>query len=357
MTTVEEARDAFADRLFHSAVGAMDVFCVYLGDRLGLYSVLAQGDAMTPRELASAAGIDARYAREWLEQQAATGILVVDDASRPEEDRRFSLPAAHAEVLADPESMHARTATCRALVAIGGSLPDVAAAFRTGDGVAFAGLDSIEAQGDANRPWLVRSFASEYLPSITDVDERLRAGARVADIACGVGWAAISIARAYPKTVVDGFDLDARSIELARRHAEHAGVADRVTFDARDASDPSLGERYDLAVIIEALHDMSRPVEALSTVHSLLKPGGALIVADERVADSFRAPAEPQERIDYGYSVTVCLPAGLMEKPSAATGAVLRRAKLEGYAADAGFSRTSVLPIEHPSLRFYRLDP
>jgi len=356
----DQARDAFADRLFDAAVDAMDVFCVYLGDRLGLYSVLARGDAMTPGELATAASVDARYAREWLEQQAATGIVNVDDPGKPEDERRFSLPPAHAEVLADPESRYAMAATCRSLAAIGGILPDLVQAFRTGDGVPFEGEDTIEAQGDFNRPWLVGSFATDYLPSIPDLHRRLHEGARVADVACGAGWAAISIARAYPNTVVDGFDLDAASIELARRNAEEAGVSDRVTFEARDAGDtgdPASVGRYDIGVIIEALHDMSRPVEVLSAVRTLLKETGALVVADERVADHFHAPADLRERLFYGYSVTACLPAGLMEKPSAATGTVLRRAKLERYAADAGFAQTTVLPIDHDFLRFYRLDP
>ena len=357
MATFEETRDALAERLFDAAVGTMDVYCVYLGDRLGLYRELEVGGPMTPGDLASAAGIDARYAREWLEQQAATGIVEVDDPSKPEDERRFSLPGGHAAVLTDPESLYAMAATCRSLAAIGGFLPDLVAAFRSGDGVLIEGTDSVEAQGDFNRPWLVGSFATVYLPTIPDIDRRLREGARVADVACGVGWAAIAIARAYPRTVVDGFDLDAAAIDLARRHAEDAGVADRVTFEARDASDPSSGGRYDLAVIIEAVHDMSRPVEVLGAVRELLAPGGSLVVADERVADRFHAPADKRERLYYGYSVTDCLPAGLMEKPSAATGTVLRREKLERYAADAGFGSTTVLPIEHDFLRFYRLDP
>ena len=357
MATAEQARDAFVERLFDAAVDTMDVFCVYLGDRLGLYRELAGAESLTPPELATAAGIDARYAREWLEQQAATGILVVDDAGKPEDERRFSLPQAHATALTDPESMYAMAATCRSIAAIGGILPDLVRAFRTGEGVPFEGDDTVEAQGDFNRPWLVGSFANEYLPSIPDIHERLTEGARVADIACGAGWAAIAIARAYPKAVVDGFDLDAPSIDLARRNAEEAGVADRVTFEARDAGDPSYAERYHLAVIVEALHDMSRPVDVLSSVHSLLHEDGALVVADERVADHFHAPADMRERLFYGYSVTACLPAGMMEKPSAGTGTVLRRATLERYAADAGFRETTVLPIEHDFLRFYRLDP
>ena len=117
------------------------------------------------------------------------------------------------------------------------------------------------------------------------------AGARVADVACGVGWAAISLARAYPNITVDGFDLDESSIEIASRYADEAGVADRVHFEAKDAADPALESRYDLAMVVEAIHDLSQPVAALRSIREMLKPGGTLIVADERTEDSFTAPA------------------------------------------------------------------
>ena len=357
MTTADQARDAFVERLFDSTVATMDVFSVYLGDRLGLYRVLSERGPLTAAELAEAAGMNARYAREWLEQQAATAILDVDDEALPEGNRRFSLPAGHAEPLIDPESPFAVAALCRSVAAIGGTLAALVDAYRTGAGHVSSGADGIEAQGDFNRPWLVRLFATEYLPSVPDVHARLEAGARVADVACGVGWAAISIARAYPATTVDGFDLDEPSIVLARANAEAAGVADRVTFQARDAGDPSLTGRYDLAVIVEAVHDLSKPVEVLATVRGTLAPQGTLIVADERVADAFHAPAGSIERIFYGYSVLSCLPAGMVEKPSAGTGTVMRRGTLERYAAEAGFGQVSVLPFEHDFLRFYRLDP
>lgn len=357
MTATDEARDAFVERLFASALGTMDVFTVYLGDRLGLYRVLAQDGPLTAGELARHAGMYPRYAREWLEQQAATGILEVDDATNSEEQRRFSLPAGHAETLIDPESPHAMAALCRSLAVLGGALPRLVDAYRTGDGVAIEGPDAVEAQGDFNRPWLVGSFATEYLPLIPDVHQKLTAGARVADVACGVGWAAISIARGYPAAIVDGFDLDELAITSARRNAHDSGVADRVTFEARDAADPSLSGRYDLAVIVEALHDMSRPVEVLASVRRLLAPDGTVIVADERVADSFHAPADAAEQLFYGYSVLDCLPAGMVSKPSAETGTVMRRPTLERYAAQAQFSTVTVLPIDHDFLRFYRLDP
>ena len=182
MTSTDQARDDFVQRLFAAAVATIDVFTVYLGDRLGLYRVLAQGSPLTAGELAERAGINARYAREWLEQQSASGIVEVDDATKPELERRFTLPPAHAEALVDPESPFAMAALCRSLAAIGGGLPKLIEVYRTGEGVSPEGADAIEAQGDFNRPWLVRSFATEYLPLVPDVHARLQAGGRVADV-------------------------------------------------------------------------------------------------------------------------------------------------------------------------------
>jgi 2-polyprenyl-3-methyl-5-hydroxy-6-metoxy-1,4-benzoquinol methylase len=240
-------------------------------------------------------------------------------------------------------------------------LPQLLDAYRSGGGVEWSdyGRDMIEAQGDFNRPWLVNSFGSAYLPAVPDVHERLTADppARVADVACGVGWAAIAIARAYPNVRVDGFDLDPLSIDLARANAEAAGVADRVTFETRDAGHPAAAGRYDLAVMIEALHDLSRPVEVLEAMRGMLAPGGTAIIADEKTADTFTAPADPLERMFYGFSVTCCLPAAMTEQPSAGTGTVMRSDTLERYAADAGFRSAEILDLEHDALRFFRLTP
>ena len=364
MTTAADTSktEAFVDRLFGATLGAIDVFAVYLGDRLGLYKALANGGPATPPELAKRAGIHPRYAREWLEQQAVSEVLDVDDPAKPENERRYALPAAHAEALVDPESPFSIAPLARAFASIGVVLPDLMDAFRTGGGVAWAnyGADGIEAQGDFNRPWLVHQFGTEYLPSVPDVDARLQAAppARVADVACGVGWAGIAIARAYPNVRVDGFDLDPSSIALANDYAAEAGLADRVSFQVRDAGDPANEGQYDLAVVIEAIHDMSRPVEALAAIRKMLAPGGTAIIADERVADEFTVPGDPAERLFYGASILLCLPAGMAEQPSAATGTVMRAGTLRRYANEAGFTGVQVIDsIDHPFLRFYRLTP
>jgi 2-polyprenyl-3-methyl-5-hydroxy-6-metoxy-1,4-benzoquinol methylase len=360
MLDADRQRDELVARLFSSTLGMAEVLTVYLGDTLGLYRALERVGPMTAPELAKETGIFERYAREWLEQQAAAGILTVDDVSAEAHVRRFLLPPGHIEPLLDPDSPYSIAPFCKSFVAVSGAMPSLVAAFRSGGAVPWNayGRDMIEAQGDFNRPWLVGSFATQYLPSIPDVHERLTSGsgARVADVACGVGWAAIALARAYPNITVDGFDLDELSIEIASRNARDAGVADRVTFEAKDAADHALRDWYDFATVVESIHDLSQPVAVLSAIKGMLKPGGTLIVADERTEDAFTAPASETERIFYAYSVLCCLPSAMDDHSSAATGTVMRQATFEAYAKQAGFSDVSVLPIEHDFLRFYRLD-
>jgi 2-polyprenyl-3-methyl-5-hydroxy-6-metoxy-1,4-benzoquinol methylase len=340
----------------------MDIASVYLGDRLGLYQALAETGASTPAELASGAGIHERYAREWLEQQAVTGILEVDDSAKADSERRYSLPPAHAEALINLDSMFSISPLSRTIVASIQALPQLMEAFRTGSGVEWSdyGPDMIESQGDFNRPWVLSLLGTEYLPSIPDVHSRLQADppARVVDVACGVGWASIAIARAYPRVRIDGFDPDKHSIEIARRLAKESGVEDRVRFEVRDAASIGTEGPYDLAIVIEAIHDLSRPVEVLAGIRQSLGTSGTLIVADEKVGEAFSAPGDIVERFMYGFSFLVCLPSGLAEQPSAATGTVMRPATLRRYAAEAGFKGVDVLnQVEHDFLRFYRLTP
>jgi len=250
----------------------------------------------------------------------------------------------------------------RAIAACASVLPQLLDAYRSGGGVEWSdyGRDMVEAQGDSNRPWLVNTFGSAYLPAVPDVHERLTSSppARVADVACGVGWASIAIARAYPNVRVDGFDLDPLSIEMARANADGAGVSDRVTFETRDAGHPKAAGRYDLAVMIEALHDLSKPVEVLEAMRGMLAPGGTAIVADEKTADAYTAPADLTERLFYGFSITCCLPAAMTDQPSAGTGTVMRADTLRRYAEAAGFRKAEILDdLEHDALRFYRLTP
>ena len=211
---------------------------------------------------------------------------------------------------------------------------------------------------EANRTAFVNLLGAQWLPAIADLHARLQAEppARVADMACGTGWSSLAMARAYPKVVIDGFDSDDASIVLAQHHARAESLHDRVTFATRDAADQRLQGAYDLVTIFEALHDLARPVEALRVARTLLRSGGSVLIADERVHEHF-TPHNTDERLFYGWSVLFCLPTGMAETPSAGTGAVMRPDTLQRYAAEAGFREVEVLPIVHDLWRFYRLYP
>jgi 2-polyprenyl-3-methyl-5-hydroxy-6-metoxy-1,4-benzoquinol methylase len=355
--TAEPRRDTLAERIFQNSVGVLEILSIYVGDRLGLYRALADGGELTASELATVTGTHQRYAREWLEQQAVSGILEVQDGHVEPEDRRYRLPDGHAEVLLERDSLYYMTPLAQQLVGTARPLPTLLEAFRSGGGVPYTeyGADMREGIAYANRAMFVNLMGNEWLPAVPDVHERLRADppARVADIGCGTGWSSISIARAYPKARVDGFDLDEESIAEARANAEAERLADRVTFHLQDAADPELSGRYDLA--IECIHDMSRPVEALRAMRSLVGEDGPVLVVDERVGETFSAPGNEIERLMYGYSVLHCLPVGMAEQPSAGTGTVMRPATLRRYATEAGFSEIEILPIENDMWRFYRL--
>jgi 2-polyprenyl-3-methyl-5-hydroxy-6-metoxy-1,4-benzoquinol methylase len=349
---------ALASRLFLASLGCAELMTIYLGLRLGLYERLAAGPA-TPARLATEADVDPRYAREWLEQQAVSGLLKVSGVDRPPMQRSYRLPRGHAEALLDPDSPS--SVAPLALLPIGGMskvLPDLLAAFRDGGGVGYAayGEDLRGGQSGLNRPVFVHELAGWIETALPDVHARLTSGGvRIADLACGSGWSTIALARAYPAVAVDGYDADEASIQEARRNAEAAGVAGRVAFQVADVAE--IAERgYAFACIFDALHDMSQPVPVLAACRELLAAGGCLLLMEPRVQDEFGAPGDELERFMYAISVLHCLPVGMAEQPSAATGTVMRAGTLERYAEAAGLKAT-VLDVEHRFHRLYRLQP
>jgi 2-polyprenyl-3-methyl-5-hydroxy-6-metoxy-1,4-benzoquinol methylase len=359
-TDPAEARDALVNRLFEATLGAWDLLAVYLGDRLGLYRALAERGPLTSAELAAATGTHERYAREWLEQQGASGILAVDDPDASADARRYGLPPGHDEALLDESSLNYIAPIGKLVVACARPLDALVAAFRSGEGIPYAefGADLHEGQAAFTRPMFEQLLGSEWLPAIPAVHARLQADppARVADVACGEGRSSIAIARAYPKVRVDGIDSDEASIAAARRHLAGSDVGDRVAFHLRDAAAPEFGGRYDLVYIHEALHDMSYPVRVLGACREMLAAGGSVVVADERVADSYTV-GDDLERFYYGFSVLHCLPVGMVGEGAAGTGTVMRAETVRRYAEEAGFREFEVLTIENDFYRFYRLVP
>jgi SAM-dependent methyltransferase len=351
---------ALVERLFGGGIAALEALTTYVGLQLGLYELLYEQGSSTVAEVAQAAGIHERYAREWLEQQAVAELITVDDPSRAADARRYSVSDVQAAVLVDPTSMAYLAPVGGFLVSFSNVMPQLLDAYRTGGGVAYGdyGTEMRESQAAFNRPGFQSLLASDWLANgVPDVHKRLRApGARVLDVGCGFGWSTIALATGFPNATVVGIDLDGPSIERAQSNAKEAGLDDRVAFVVADAADPMFAGQFDAAFILEALHDLSRPVEVLTAMRNACKPDGTVIVMDERVADEFGAIGDPVERFMYAASVLHCLPAGLAEQPSVGTGTVMRVHTVEQYAADAGFTRFDVLPIEHDFFRFYRLE-
>jgi SAM-dependent methyltransferase len=355
----EPTSAAFVDRFVDALSGAFDVYAVYLGDRLGLYRALADAGPLTTTQLAAATDTHERYVREWCEQQAVTGVLRVDDAGTDPRERRFALPEAHAGPLTDARSLDFVGPYAQLFVGAANPIERVAEAFRTGEGVPYAayGNDVHEGQGRANRALFRHLLGAEWLPSLADVDERLRRpGARVADVGLGHGHSAIGIAEAYPTVTVDGYDLDAASVEAAREHVAEAGLSDRITVSLRDAAEVSTDETYDLVTAFECVHDMPDPVSVLATMRDLAGEDGVVLVMDERVGEAFGEEA-PFDWLMYGWSLLHCLPVGLAAEESAATGTVMRTSTLQRYVEAAGYEAMETLPIEHDFFRLYRLTP
>lgn len=351
-----------ADRLFAATLGAMEISAVHLGSTLGWYRALADLGPLTSVELASATGTAERYAREWLEQQAASGYLRLVAATSPDAPARFVLEAGVREAMTDVDSLAHAAPLARFAAASGRVVDDLLEAYRTGGGVSWErlGADAREAQAAFNRPFFLHALAQESLAGLPDLDALLRRGARIADVGCGEGWSSIGVAQAHPAVVVDGYDVDGPSVAAARRHAQGAGVADRVTFTEVDVAtlDPDAADgpgRYDVVMAYECVHDMADPVGVLRAMHAMARPDGYVLVVDEATDEALTVPAEPLQRLLYGFSLLCCLPDGLSREGGVGTGTVMRPATLEAYAVAAGFAGLEVLPVEHDLFRFYRL--
>jgi len=362
MTTTDaqpSAVEALAGRIFSTGVGAAELCTAYLGIHLGLYRSLAESPAPSAA-LAARTGCDERYVREWLTAQAVAGFVTAAGADPAAAE--FALAEGTYEVLVDETSPAYLGGLADVVAAAGRVLPLLADAYRTGAGVPYAsyGPDGVSAQSALNRPAFVNSLVADWLPRIPDVLARLQDThdpARVADLACGTGWAGIELAKAFPHIVVDGLDSDEASVAIGRQHAADHGVADRVDLEVADLADVAAdwSPRYDLVLLIECVHDFPRPVEVLQHARAALRQGGTVLVVDERAAETFTAPGDETERFFAAASAIWCLPQGRVGPDPEPVGTLIRPAIMSDLARRAGFADAEILPIEHPAWRFYRL--
>lgn len=350
---------ALSVRLFLAMLATQELFTVYIGVRLGLYQDLLDRGPACSAELADRMGLDERYVREWLEQQAVAGLLQVTGAQRDAGDRRYQLPAAYQEVLtvsASPLSMVSLTAL--PLGGVAGALPRLLQAFRDGTGVPdeLYGDDWRDGHGGVNRTIFDSVLPNWLSVHMSDTAAALRRpGSRVADVCCGAGWAGLALARVFPNCAVDGIDLDEQTIENAVRHAQAAGLSERVSFTCEDATGAAGAGDYDLVLLVDALHEVASPARLLAACRRLMAPHGAVLVMDARVQAAFCAPGDEIERFQYATSILHCLPVGRTRPESSATGTVLRSSAVAALAGEAGFARCDELAFDDRFHRVYRL--
>ncbi|HBW18940.1 MAG: class I SAM-dependent methyltransferase [Streptosporangiaceae bacterium] len=342
MTTIDQAAVVDGDKLQEfvfravSEVGAtLNTALVVMGDRLGLYRALAGAGPLSPAELAERTGTAERYVREWLNAQAAGGYVAYDPDSS-----RYTLPPEQAVALTDADSAAYLPGFFQ--IALGSVLdsPKIVDAARTGAGYGWHEHVHDVREGCERffRPGYNANLTSGWLPALDGVVPRLESGALVADVGCGHGASTILMARAYPNSTFVGSDYHDGSIETARRHAQEAGVAGRVRFEAASAAAYS-GSGYDLVTMFDCLHDMGDPVGAARHVRSTLKSDGTWMIVEPQAGDRVEENLNPVGRAYYAFSTLLCTPASLSQDVGLALGAQAGEARIAGVVEAGGFTR------------------
>jgi 2-polyprenyl-3-methyl-5-hydroxy-6-metoxy-1,4-benzoquinol methylase len=314
--------------VFHGAM-------VVIGDKLGLYKAMAEAGPVTPKELAERTGTNERYVREWLASQAAGGYVTYEG-----ESGRYSLTDEQAFTLANEESPAFLPGAFQLAVAAVKSESRIERAFRTGEGVGWHEHDPELFRGTERffRPGYAANLMSSWIPSLDGIEEKLKAGARVADVGCGHGASTILMAKAFPNSTFIGFDYHGRSIENARKAAAEAGVADRITFEVAKAKEYP-GRDYDFVTFFDCLHDMGDPVGASAHVFESLKSDGTWMIVEPYAGDNIEDNLNPRGRAFYAASTLICTPASLSQEVGLGLGAQAGEARLRDVVTSGGFTR------------------
>jgi SAM-dependent methyltransferase len=340
--TVTEAFDpakaeAFGTRLMGILGGSLLSSMVDIGHRTGLFTAAAQGWA-TSEELAVRAGLNERYVREWLGAVTTGGIMDYDEPAGT-----FLLPPEHAALLTTPTGMGP--------IAVGNTMlathiPQIVHVFREGGGVPYAAFtpEFTDVMDGVGRGVFDTLLLDAYLPLAPGLAERLAAGARAADVACGTGHALVVLARAFPHSSFVGYDLDEHAIARARAEAAGAGL-ENLTFDVADAARLAVTAPFDIVCMFDALHDQVDPDAVLDRLHDALVPGGTLFLREPRAADDLAGNlANPMAPIMYSISTLHCLTVSLAHG-GAGIGMAFGEQRARDMLARAGFDE----PLVHPA--------
>src|SRR6185436_13638342 len=308
---------------------------IRIGDKLGLYKALAAGGPQTSQELATKTGTAERYVREWLSAQAAGGYVTYDPSNK-----KFHLTEEQAFAMADENSPAFLPGAFQCALAATKAEDTLTERFKTGQGMGwhehhhelFVGTELFF------RPGYAANLVSSWIPSLEGVEAKLKDGAKVADVGCGLGASTILMAQAYPNSAFTGFDYHDGSIEMAKERAREAGVSDRVTFEIAKAKDyPGTG--YDLVTFFDCLHDMGDPVGASAHVLASLAPDGTWMIVEPFAEDTVEGNMNIIGRAFYGASTLLCTPASLSQEVGLALGAQAGEKRIREVVTSGGFTR------------------
>ena len=335
-TSIDEGKlNEFMGKMLGDMGAAMNAALVLIGDELGLYKAMADAGPLTADQLAEKTSTFPRYVREWLAAQAASGYVTYDAA-----DETFTLPPEQAMALAQEGSPVFVAGAFEIIRSVMLDQPKISEAFKTGEGVGWHEHSPQLFKGTERffRPGYIAHLTTGWIPALNGVEEKLRRGARVADIGCGHGASTILMAQSYPNSQFFGFDYHAPSIEMARMTAEMAGVQDRCTFETA-ASKSYPGENYDLVAFFDCLHDMGDPVGAAAHVRQSLAPDGTWMIVEPFAHDRLENNLNPIGRVFYTASTLICTPASRAQEIGLALGAQAGEARLREVVTKGGFTR------------------
>lgn len=331
----EDKLQAFAAKVMGDITGAMTVLLGFLGDQTGVYRAMAVHGPATVKTLAEKAGVDERYLLEWLSAQAAAGYVNYDSTAET-----FSVTPEQAVVLSaegHPACMHGMI---QQLTAQFTTHEKAVQTFRSGEGRGWADHHSCCFCGTDRffRAGYNANLLENWLPALDDVEAKLKRGALVADIGCGLGSSTLLMAGAYPNTRFDGFDIHAPSIEEASlRAADHGGAAN-TNFEARSAAETP-ANNYDLICMFDCLHDMGDPVGAARRIRECLADDGTLMLVEPLAGDTLSDNLNPLGQLFYAASTLICTPASRDQEVGLALGAQAGEARLTAVLREAGFTR------------------
>ncbi len=352
--TIDEAKqNAFVRKALGDISSTTAVIMAIIGDRLGLFKALGDSSPTNSQELASRAGVDERYAREWLGGMGAAGYLEYDPASQ-----RFSLPPEYAMVLAQEAGPKFVAGAYQMLLGMLGPFDQLLQVFQNGGGVHQS------AYGDNFWDGMERFTGGrfenlllpEWIPAMPAVEAKLEAGASVADIGCGRGRAIIKLAQEFPNSSFIGFDVFPPTIELAAANAQAAGVADRVSFQQLDVIE-GLPQQYDIITTFDVIHDAANPLGLLRAIRQALNPEGYYVLMDINCSENLEENFGPLGTTFHGFSLMYCMTTSLANGGVGLGTLGLHPPKVEELCAEAGFSSVKLLPLENPFNNIYEIKP